>query len=140
MLKYIIFSIVFVIFVYINDLGIMKGFKDVPEGEYKDFVRKYKRIEILEKAVICAIFVFMITSMGWTDEIALIALIGMAAIMTIEYFFGKYMRKSFVCIQCGESLWTGNYIVMIRCRKICPHCNHILYTIETSEEHNKIEE
>lgn len=123
---YIGLSALVIIFVFFNVIGLFKGIKEIPEGEYRDELWKYKKMEVVEKAVQCAILVIVIISMKFTEEVALVALIAMAVMMTLEYFFAKYIRKSLVCPKCGKPIWNGNYIVIIQAFKWCPFCQEPL--------------
>ncbi|WP_419026137.1 hypothetical protein [Emergencia sp.] len=121
-MKFAIASVLLIAFIYINVLGMFKGYKEIPEGKYKHTLWKYKKIELIEKGIISAILVFVVFSMGWSNELAAIALAAMVIIMIIEYFFGKYIRKSFICPNCGAPVWTGNFIVILRAKRQCYEC------------------
>ncbi len=142
-MRFAIASVLLVVFIYINVLGMFKGYKEIPEGKYKQTLWKYKKMELIEKGIICVVFTVVIFSMGWTDELAAVALAAMAVIMLIEYLFGKYIRKSFICPNCGAPIWTGNFIVILRAKKQCYECG-FKFTDEgkkaTSENHENEDE
>lgn len=124
---YIGFSVFVVVFIYFNVLGLFKNVTKVAESDYKKELWKFKKIEIAEKAVICVLFVVIIMTMKYNEEqIATVALILGAVMMIIEHFFGRYMRKAFVCPNCGGPIWEGNFIVILQPWRICPHCSYHL--------------
>ena len=124
---YIGFSVFVVVFIYFNVLGLFRNVTKVAESDYKKELWKFKKIEIAEKAVICALFVVIIMTMKYDEEqIATVALILGAVMMIMEHFFGKYMRKAFVCPNCGGPIWEGNFIVILQPWRICPHCSYHL--------------
>lgn len=132
---YFVMSALLVAFIYVNLLGSWyKNIKYVPEGAYKEALQKYKKMELIEKGVITAILVGVVFSMKYFTEIATISLVAMVVILTLEYFFGKYIRKNLLCPNCGGSIWTGNFIVIIKPLKTCFHCDYPLYTNEPKEE------
>ena len=119
-----------------------KGYKDLPDGDYKRTLWKYKKMELIEKGIISVVFAVVVFSMGLTDEVAAIALGAMAVIMAIEYFFGKYIRKSFLCPNCGAPIWTGNFIVILKAKKQCYECGFKFTDEETKavSKHDENEE
>lgn len=131
---YIVLSVLVTAFIYINVLGMWKGIGEIPEGQYKDTLWKYKKMEIVEKGVISLIFIAITFSMKLTDEVAMVALAAGALLMIIEGFFGKYIRKSLVCPSCGEPIWTGNFIVLLKPRKKCAHCGYAFVEEPESQE------
>lgn len=138
---YIGFSIFVTAFIYFNVLGLFKNVTKVAESRYKRTLWKYKKIEIAEKAVICALFAVIIMTMKYDEsQIATVALILGAVMMLIEYFFGRYMRKAFVCPNCGGPIWEGNFIVILQPWRICPHCNYHLDGAEPKHTENEEEE
>lgn len=138
---YFVMSALLIAFIFINVLGSWcKNIKYVPEGTYRETLLKYKRMELIEKGVITAILVGVVISMKFCTEIATISLAAMAAILLIEYFFGKYIRKNLVCPNCGGSIWIGNFIVIIKPLKSCFHCDYPLYTNEPKDEESETNE
>lgn len=127
MMVYVGFSAFMIVFIYFNVLGLFRGYWKMPDCEHKRTLWKFKKLEIIEKAVQCAILTFMIMSMYWfPPHTATIALIGLAVMMAIEYVFGSYMRKAFLCPNCGGPIWEGNFIVILQPWRICPHCDYPL--------------
>lgn len=119
---YYALSAAIVVFIYFNVLGLFRGYKEIPEGEYKEKLWKYKKQEIVEKAVICLIFIGIIFSMKYTGDIAAIALAAMVVMLVIERVFAQHIRKSLTCPHCGGPVWSGTYIVLLQARKNCPWC------------------
>lgn len=115
-------SAALVIFIYFNVLGLFRGYKEIPDGPYKEKLWKYKKQEIMEKAVICLLFIGIIFSMKYCEEIALIALGAMFIMLAIEHVFARHIRKSLTCPHCGGPVWSGTYIVLLQARKNCPWC------------------
>lgn len=101
MTKYIVFSVIVTALIYFNVFGLYMGIKDIPKGSYKEALWKYKKMEILEKSVICLFLVGIIISMYFTDETAAITLIAMVFMVPLEYLFARYVRKNLVCPHCG---------------------------------------
>ena len=126
MVFYII-ALVLVILVYVNVLGMFAGIKNVPEGKYKQELWKYKKMEIIEKGIICAILAAVIISMNYTQEIAGISLVAMVLVTIIEVPFGSYIKKHLTCPECGGPVWTGRSFVIIQPRRICEFCGHNFY-------------
>ena len=131
---YIVFSAAVTALIYFNVFGLFMGIKEVPPGIYRDTLWKYKKMEIVEKGVICVLFAVVIISMYFTDETAAIALGAMAVMMPLEYFFGRYIRRSLVCPECGGPVWTGNFIVVIKPRRACAHCGKPFYDLPAERE------
>lgn len=134
MTKYIVFSVIVTALIYLNVFGLYMGIKDIPKGSYKEALWKYKKMEILEKSVICLFLVGIIISMYFTDETAAITLIAMVFMVPLEYLFARYVRKNLVCPHCGGPVWTGRYLVFIRPRKYCAHCGNSLYGPASEEK------
>lgn len=126
MVFYII-ALVFVVLVYVNVLGMFTGIKNVPEGEYKEKLWKYKKMEIIEKGIICVIMAAVIIAMNYTEEIAGITLVAMVLVTAIEVPFGNYIKKNLTCPNCGGPVWTGRAFVIIKPRRICEFCGHNFY-------------
>lgn len=126
MVFYII-AVLFVVFVYVNVLGMFAGYKNIPEGKYKEELWKFKKMEIIEKGVISVIMAAVIISMNYTEEIAGITLIAMILVTAIEVPFGNYIKKNLKCPECGGPVWTGKAFVIIKPRRICEFCGHNFY-------------
>lgn len=138
---YIVFSILVTALIYINVLGMWKGIGEIPEGPYKEKLWKFKKMEIIEKGIISLLFTVVIISMKFTEEVALVSLVVMAIMLTVENLLARTVRKGLVCPHCGGPLWTGNYIVLLRPRKWCPHCSAPLVEMpKASEETEETEE
>mgnify|MGYP003310474165 CR=1 FL=1 len=84
-------------------------------------------MEIIEKSVIALIMASLIISMNYTNETAMIALIGMVLVTAIEVPFGSYIKKNFTCPRCRGPVWTGKSFVILRPRKKCEYCGYSFY-------------
>ena len=129
-----IFALVIVALIYFNVFGLFSGYKDIPEGPYKQALWKYKKMEIIEKSVIALIMAILIISMNYTSETAMIALIGMVLVTAIEVPFGSYIKKKLTCPICHGPVWTGKSFVILRPRRTCEYCGYHFYDKEDKEQ------
>lgn len=129
-----IFALVIVALIYFNVFGLFSGYKDIPEGPYKQALWKYKKMEIIEKSVIALIMAILIISMNYTSETAMIALIGMILVTAIEVPFGSYIKKKLTCPSCHGPVWTGKSFVILRPRRTCEYCGYHFYDKEDKEQ------
>ena len=124
---YIVMAILVVAFIYFNVLGLFRGYGELPDTPYKQNLWRYKKLELIEKGVISAIFVCIVFAMKYyADQVAAISLAATALILILEYFFGRFMRKAMVCPKCGAPVWNGNFIVILKPRKYCSSCHYPL--------------
>lgn len=141
---YYIIALVVIALIYLNVFGMFAGIKNVPEGKYKEQLWRYKKMEILQKGIISIIFAAIIISMNYTQEIAVVSLIGMALILAVELPFRSYICKHLVCPHCGGPVWTGRYFVIIQPRRVCEFCGYHFYDKTpkslVSEESNEEEQ
>ncbi len=129
-----IFALVIVALIYFNVFGLFHGYKDIPEGPYKQALWKYKKMEIIEKSVIALIMAILIISMNYTDETATIALVGMVLVTAIEVPFGSYIKKKLTCPRCNGPIWTGKSFVILRPRRTCEYCGYHFYDKEDEKQ------
>ena len=122
-----IFALVVVALIYFNVFGLFHGYKDIPAGPYKEALWKYKKLEIIEKSVVALIMAVLIISMNYTQETAMIALVGMVLVSACEVPFAFYIRKKLVCPRCNGPVWTGRSFVILRPRRTCEYCGYHFY-------------
>lgn len=134
MIFYVISGILITL-IYGMSLLAWKGFKDVPPGNYKDALWRFKKLEFVEKGIISVFFLLAIFAVPWFgDNNGMVTLIAVAGIITVEKFFGDWFRKSFLCPKCKGPIWIGNFYVRLKPLHKCGHCGHELYTIEKEND------
>ena len=107
------------------------GLGNIGTGTYKTLEMNR---EIIEKSVIAAIMAILIISMNYTQETAMIALIGMVLVTVIEVPFGSYIKKNLTCPKCHGPVWTGKSFVILRPRRTCEYCGYHFYDKENEEQ------
>lgn len=134
MIFYII-SVVIIGLIYGMSLLAWKGFKDIPSGNYKDALWRFKKLELIEKGIISVFFLLVVFAVPWFGENnGMVTLIAVAGILIVEKIFGDWFRKSLLCPDCKGPIWIGNFYVCLSPLHKCGHCGYELYTKENNEE------